>query len=162
MGSDGARRGDRHPTASLSCSLSGGALAVEVPSLWTCGWTSLMGLKKEGQSAKRWPLLSVRVLLFRCHWMRRPQQAGGPDEVWSHHRPPPEGVPALSPGSHLHNKSVLDLLEEGAPGLWEQKMFIKESSVFMCIDQILLEQVPLHLSKNSCETEAFSYTPTLV
>lgn len=41
------------PTASLSCSLSGGALAVEVPSLRTCGRTSLMGLKKEGQSAKR-------------------------------------------------------------------------------------------------------------
>ena len=98
MGSDGARRGDRHPTASLSCSLSGGALAVEVPSLWTCGWTSLMGLKKEGQSAKRWPLLSVRVLLFRCHWMRRPQQAGGPDEVWSHHRPPP---PKVSQHCHL-------------------------------------------------------------
>lgn len=85
MGSDGARRGEGRPTASLSCSLSGGALAVEVPSLWTCDLTSLTGLKKEGQSAKRWPLLSERVLLFCRHWMQRPQQAGGPDEVWSHH-----------------------------------------------------------------------------
>ena len=53
LGSDGGRRGGGLPTASLSCSLSGGALAVEVPSLWTCDRTSLMGLKKEGQSAKR-------------------------------------------------------------------------------------------------------------